>query len=698
MAATNGIPESVAMALRYSPATAQQVRRSQYLEDALQEMAANGGKNISSGWDLAARLAAVALYKRGSNRAYDATVSALKDDQARRIAKAMAGLPSDAAPQTPPALTPPAAAEPPTTPVVPPQPKVEQAPLPPAQMSPANFRMPVDGGRMTSAYGAPRPNGPHNGVDLAVPSGTPVTAPADGEVIAVGSDPASGNFVRLRHADGSVTSYGHLSGAQVKVGDKVPVGATFAMSGATGRATGPHVHYVYRGPNGQTMDPMKLSGMQAPQVAPPQAPVPPPMPPDPNGPPDQPAMPYQIAAQGQMPPPPMPSAAGSSPPVTGATPPVSPQAAGGVNPWAARAALIKQLLQSPDYQDQELGMAEAQKLRMEMTKPPEYAVSTQGAYSIAVDKNNPANRQVTAIPELRSRILQPEELARRGIQKPPGTVAIEDSSGNVTFKEPTEGQMVVSRPGEPYRESYIPGSKGDPTRPQPPASGYQYVTPNQQAAIPGSQADQKNPANVMDAANRYGSMTKTIVDAAMKVRQNYGAVQVGFRQQNGSGDLAMINGLQKLIDEGVVRGEDVNLQLKAAGLEGGIGGVMQYLQSRGVLTPQIRRTVYQTADQLYKNLDTTYRTRVLSMKPGFEEVYGPGSFDKFVFPQAMADEMGWGAPRPAAAPAAGGGVPAVNPAQLTPGTPDAALAEAIKRKLPLSAPQQKRARELGWIR
>ena len=109
MAATNGIPESVAMALRYSPATAQQVRRSQYLEDALQEMAANGGKNISSGWDLAARLAAVALYKRGSNRAYDATVSALKDDQARRIAKAMAGLPSDAAPQTPPALTPPAA-------------------------------------------------------------------------------------------------------------------------------------------------------------------------------------------------------------------------------------------------------------------------------------------------------------------------------------------------------------------------------------------------------------------------------------------------------------------------------------------------------------------------------------------------------------------------------------------------------------
>jgi murein DD-endopeptidase MepM/ murein hydrolase activator NlpD len=109
---------------------------------------------------------------------------------------------------------------------------------------------PVDG-RISSDFGnRTNPNGGgnqfHNGVDYAVPEGTPVRAAGDGEVVQVGSDGRSGNFVIIRHPNGQETSYSHLSEMGVRRGDAVRQGQVFAKSGRSGNATGPNLHFVVR--------------------------------------------------------------------------------------------------------------------------------------------------------------------------------------------------------------------------------------------------------------------------------------------------------------------------------------------------------------------------------------------------------------------------------------------------------------------
>ena len=119
--------------------------------------------------------------------------------------------------------------------------------------------LPVETGWITSGYGQRKSpfNGEsefHKGLDIAAPSGTPIIAPADGEVIYVGTRPELGNMMIVDHGHGYVTQYGHISKILRREGESVKRGEPIALVGSTGRSTGSHVHYeVYL--NGNLKDP-----------------------------------------------------------------------------------------------------------------------------------------------------------------------------------------------------------------------------------------------------------------------------------------------------------------------------------------------------------------------------------------------------------------------------------------------------------
>ena len=96
---------------------------------------------------------------------------------------------------------------------------------------------------------------PHNGVDFAVPIGTKVIAPGDGIVTLVTNHPFAGKYMVIEHNEKYSTRYLHLSKALVKVGQKVKRGQVIALSGNTGRTTGPHLHYEFH-VDGKAVDPL----------------------------------------------------------------------------------------------------------------------------------------------------------------------------------------------------------------------------------------------------------------------------------------------------------------------------------------------------------------------------------------------------------------------------------------------------------
>jgi len=97
----------------------------------------------------------------------------------------------------------------------------------------------------------------HQGLDISLEKGSPVYATADGTVESAAYSGDYGNLIVLKHGFGLTTRYGHLSGFAVKEGQAVKRGDVIGYVGATGRATGPHLHYEIL-TNGQLLNPLQL--------------------------------------------------------------------------------------------------------------------------------------------------------------------------------------------------------------------------------------------------------------------------------------------------------------------------------------------------------------------------------------------------------------------------------------------------------
>ncbi|MEE4804244.1 peptidoglycan DD-metalloendopeptidase family protein [Pseudomonas alliivorans] len=103
-------------------------------------------------------------------------------------------------------------------------------------------------GPLSSKFGVRRffngeERNPHAGLDFAVPAGTPIKSPAAGKVILIGDYFFNGNTVFVDHGQGFISMFCHMSKINVKQGDLVPRGGVVGEVGATGRATGPHMHW-----------------------------------------------------------------------------------------------------------------------------------------------------------------------------------------------------------------------------------------------------------------------------------------------------------------------------------------------------------------------------------------------------------------------------------------------------------------------
>ena len=111
-------------------------------------------------------------------------------------------------------------------------------------------------GTLSSPFGS-RWGRMHEGIDLAVPEGTPVKAAECGTVAYVSENAGGyGKFIRIDHGYGVETAYAHLSDIRVTSGQQVAKGTVIALSGNTGRSTGPHLHFEIT-QDGNPIDPLK---------------------------------------------------------------------------------------------------------------------------------------------------------------------------------------------------------------------------------------------------------------------------------------------------------------------------------------------------------------------------------------------------------------------------------------------------------
>ncbi|MEE9693889.1 peptidoglycan DD-metalloendopeptidase family protein [Aeromonas sp. BC14] len=117
----------------------------------------------------------------------------------------------------------------------------------PTQPSNLLFDKPVEG-PLSSPFGLRRffngeERNPHSGLDFAVGAGTPIKSPAAGKVILIGNYFFNGNTVFVDHGQGLISMFCHMSKIDVKLGQSLPRGGIVGRVGATGRATGPHMHW-----------------------------------------------------------------------------------------------------------------------------------------------------------------------------------------------------------------------------------------------------------------------------------------------------------------------------------------------------------------------------------------------------------------------------------------------------------------------
>lgn len=113
---------------------------------------------------------------------------------------------------------------------------------------------PLPGAKVISPFGGARKR--HTGVDIKTKPNDEIRAAFDGEVVFSKRYSGYGNLIRIMHANGLETYYSHNSKNLVKVGDRVKAGQIIALTGQTGRATTPHLHFETR-LNGKAVDPSR---------------------------------------------------------------------------------------------------------------------------------------------------------------------------------------------------------------------------------------------------------------------------------------------------------------------------------------------------------------------------------------------------------------------------------------------------------
>jgi len=252
---------------------------------------AQGGWAITDGLARAAQAVLGAVMQKGQDKKFAAREAAYTDGMAQAAQLATAQPPANPMAAAAGALGGPSAPQ--MAPVAPPMaPPAQMAPQggaggPMAGMAAAVGAMPPMPGGTGPSRGAPSFINPlggaasrtsdtfggkrnHNGIDYAAPGGTPIMAASDGVVLNAGTNNRSGNFVRIKHADGTITGYAHLKDAPgVKPGEAVAGGAVIGAVGSTGRSTGNHLHFTVTDPSGRKVDPSTLKyGEQSAPAAP----------------------------------------------------------------------------------------------------------------------------------------------------------------------------------------------------------------------------------------------------------------------------------------------------------------------------------------------------------------------------------------------------------------------------------------------
>jgi len=119
-----------------------------------------------------------------------------------------------------------------------------------ARLDPVMHFRPIDGIESTP-FGAQRyvngePRSPHSGIDIAAPAGTPIRLPLAGSVLMVADMYLNGKTIAIGHGNGLVSVYSHMQSTAVSKGQWIKTGETIGEVGATGRATGPHLHWGLR--------------------------------------------------------------------------------------------------------------------------------------------------------------------------------------------------------------------------------------------------------------------------------------------------------------------------------------------------------------------------------------------------------------------------------------------------------------------
>lgn len=684
--ATTPVPANLAAALRYGPQTQSSLRRSQYLSSALQQMQEEGGKNIQSPLELGAKLLATAILRRQSDKADARALSALKADQDSETSSLVSLLrgsqPAAQQAPAPQAKTPQAASQP----QIPQQQPVALPSAAPAPPPVSQLALNPDVDKLVrTVWGEARGEDPLGqlGVANVVINRAKKGGKSIADVVLEPNQFEPWTNPKTRAQLDSLTpdseDYQKILAniAPALQGQDVTGGADHFYSPSAQAAAG---RAPPRWDDGSGVDHgrhrffnLGYGGQGAHQRISPAEMFQPQQPEQP---------PVNVAMNGQIDPSMLQASAPVGPSGSGAPPaaPNAPQAAaaGGVQwptyrPSDAEIGYVQTLLNDPRTHDQ--GVAEARKLQAKMTQPVEADIQTINGVPFYVSKVPGQGGQPVMIPIPQQAMTQVMSAQEGGLPYAPGGAYIQkDPLGNVKEAPfaPPQGYNAGPNGYEPIR-----GGPADPTRPQLPSAGYQYDGSGRQAPIQGGPADPRAPANYIEQVGKLQNQIKPVVDQAIQLKRNIDAVRTGYQQQNGPGDIAMVNGLQKLIDEGVVREGDVALQLKAQGIEGGIAGASAFLSSTGTFNPAIRQKILNTANSLYGSINQNYRDRVLGYQGMTNRLLGEGAFED-VFPTSTAQSLGWvgqSAPQTTQAPPP-------NPAVVaTPGTREAAIAEARKRGL-----------------